>query len=104
MTGVVAAHSGHSVQEAVPVKKPEGAEINVVASGVNTVEWLAEAVTTIAVPVYQRHYRWDVDRCSQLLEDVRAIADADDRETHFIGSILATADTATGLTLIDGQQ
>ena len=79
---------------------------NVVAEGVNTVEWLAEAVTTIAVPVYQRHYRWDVDRCSRLLEDIRAVADADDRQTHFIGSILATADTgdAAALTLIDGQQ
>ena len=58
------------------------------------------------MPVYQRHYRWDVDRCSRLLEDIRAVADADDRQTHFIGSILATADTgdAAALTLIDGQQ
>jgi uncharacterized protein with ParB-like and HNH nuclease domain len=39
---------------------------NVAAEGVNTVEWLAEAITTIAVPVYQRQYRWDVDRCSRL--------------------------------------
>lgn len=38
--------------------------------------------------------------------DIRAVADADDRQTHFIGSILATADTgdAAALTLIDGQQ
>jgi transposase InsO family protein len=42
---------------------------SVLAVGVNTVEWLA-AVTTVAVPVYQRHYRWDVDRCSRLLEDI----------------------------------
>ena len=79
---------------------------NVGAESVNTVEWLAEAVTTIAVPVYQRHYIWDVNRCSRLLEDIRAVADADDRQTHFIGSILATADTgdAAALTLIDGQQ
>ena len=78
---------------------------NVLAEGVNTVEWLAEA-TTIAVPVYQRHYRWDVDRCSRLLGDIFAVADADDRQTHFIGSILATAGTGDGaaLTLIDGQQ
>jgi len=79
---------------------------NVEARGVNTVEWLAEAVTTIAVPVYQRHYRWDLDRCSRLLEDIRAVADAGERQTHFIGSILATADTddAAAHTLIDGQQ
>ena len=79
---------------------------NVLSAGVNTVEWMAEAVTTIAVPVYQRHYRWDVDRCSRLLEDIRVVADADERRTHFIGSILATADKgdAGALTLIDGQQ
>jgi hypothetical protein len=78
---------------------------NVTSAGVNTVEWLANAVTTIAVPVYQRHYRWDIDRCSRLLQDIRAIADAEGRQTHFIGSILAT-DTGDGkvLTLIDGQQ
>ena len=79
---------------------------NVVAKGVNTVGWLAEAFTTIAVPVYQRHYRWDLDRCSRLLDDIRAVADADDGQTHFIGSILATADKgdAAALTLIDGHQ
>lgn len=79
---------------------------NVEAAGVNTVEWLAQAVTTIAVPVYQRHYRWDIDRCSLLLDDIRAVADSDARQTHFIGSILATAERgdATVLTLIDGQQ
>jgi hypothetical protein len=78
---------------------------NVLAKSVNTVEWLTGMVT-IAVPVYQRQYRWDVDQCSRLLEDIRKVADADDRQTHFIGSILATADTsdAKALTLIDGQQ
>lgn len=79
---------------------------NVKAAGANTVEWLAQAVTTIAVPIYQRHYRWDVDRCARLLKDIRAVADADNRQTHFIGSILATGDAGVGtaLTLIDGQQ
>src|SRR4051812_26222331 len=79
---------------------------NVVATGVNTVQWLAEAVTTMAVPVYQRHYRWDIDRCSRLLGDIRAIADTDEGRTHFIGSILATANKSDApvLTLIDGQQ
>jgi hypothetical protein len=78
---------------------------NVLAKSVNTVEWLTEMIT-IAVPVYQRHYRWDVERCSRLLDDIRTVADADDRQTHFIGSILATSETGDpkALTLIDGQQ
>ncbi|CAN5748913.1 DUF262 and DUF1524 domain-containing protein [soil metagenome] len=80
---------------------------NVEARGVNTVEWLSASDTTIAVPVYQRHYRWDANACRRLLDDILAVADRDDGQTHFIGSILATATTASGvteLTLIDGQQ
>ena len=42
------------------------------------------------VPVYQRQYRWDIGGCEQLLADIRAVADSEDRQTHFIGSILST--------------
>ena len=52
--------------------------------------WLSAAETTIVVPVYQRQYRWDIGGCEQLLADIRAVADSDDRHTHFIGSILST--------------
>src|SRR5690606_17356640 len=54
-----------------------------------------------------RHYRWDANSCRRLLDDIRAVADRDEGETHFIGSILATSTTTNGvtqLTLIDGQQ
>jgi hypothetical protein len=82
---------------------------NVDATAVNTIEWLSASDTTIVVPVYQRQYRWDIGGCEQLLRDVRAVADADHTDTHFIGSILSTAadaDSADGahLVLIDGQQ
>lgn len=82
------------------------APTNVKATGVNTIEWLAKAVSSLAVPVYQRHYRWDVDRCSRLLDDIRSVADAGEGQTHFIGSVLATPDSgdAAELTLVDGQQ
>ncbi|MCU1525588.1 MAG: hypothetical protein JWO18_2482 [Microbacteriaceae bacterium] len=78
---------------------------NIDATAVNTIRWLSVAETTIIVPVYQRQYRWDIGGCEQLLADIRAVADSDDRHTHFIGSILSTtsADTAE-LVLIDGQQ
>ncbi|OJX65587.1 MAG: hypothetical protein BGO95_01630 [Micrococcales bacterium 73-13] len=86
---------------------------NVAATAVATVAWLAESGATIAVPVYQRQYRWEIGACAQFLEDVRAAADGDERQTHFIGSILsadaggdsAGSDAAAAeLVLIDGQQ
>ena len=80
---------------------------NVTADAVNTIEWLSAGNTTIAVPVYQRQYRWEIDACRQLLSDIRAVAKGDARHTHFIGSILHTATgngQITEWTLIDGQQ
>jgi hypothetical protein len=83
-----------------------GTATNIDATAVNTIRWLSAAHTTIVVPVYQRQYRWDIGGCEQLLADIRAVADSDDRHTHFVGSILsASADSnAQELVLIDGQQ
>ena len=67
------------------------AATNLDATAVNTIRWLSAAQTAIVVPVYQRQYRWDIGGCEQLLADIRAVADSDDRQTHFIGSILSTA-------------
>ena len=80
---------------------------NVDATAVNTIGWLSAADWTIVVPVYQRQYRWDIGGCEQLLSDIRAVADLDDRHMHFIGSILSSASGAgeeAELVLIDGQQ
>jgi hypothetical protein len=49
---------------------------NVEATAVSTIAWLAASETTIVVPVYQRQYRWDIGGCEQLLNDIRAVADA----------------------------
>ena len=82
-----------------------GTATNIDATAVNTISWLAEAQTNIVVPVYQRQYRWDIGGCEQLLADIRAVADSDDRDMHFIGSILSSRSTTDGeLVLIDGQQ
>ena len=68
-----------------------------------TLEWL-RSTRGLAIPVYQRDYRWDEATCDQLLTDVRRIADADGEMTHFIGSVLVTPDSADGdYTLVDGQ-
>lgn len=86
---------------------------NIRAHAVNTVAWLASAHATIVVPVYQRQYRWDIGGCEQLLSDIRAVADRDDDQMHFIGSILSAADVSSAgepgegseeWVLIDGQQ
>jgi hypothetical protein len=80
---------------------------NVQATAVNTIAWLSASDATIVVPVYQRQYRWDIGGCERLLADVRAVADADDRRMHFIGSILSSVSgeaDAAELVLIDGQQ
>jgi hypothetical protein len=80
---------------------------DVTADAVNTIEWLSAANETIAVPVYQRQYRWEIDGCEQLLADIRAVATGDARQTHFFGSILyttASSDEVTERALVDGQQ
>ncbi|WP_322409024.1 DUF262 domain-containing HNH endonuclease family protein [Microbacterium invictum] len=76
---------------------------NVDATAVNTLRWLAAGDRTIVVPVYQRQYRWDIGNCEQLLTDIRAVADLDDRHMHFIGSVLSAVSDEE-LVLIDGQQ
>jgi len=82
---------------------PMGSSTNVEATAVGTLSWLAATTGRIAVPVYQRQYRWETSACAQLLADVRAAADGDDRQRHFLGSILSAA-SDDGLVLIDGQQ
>jgi hypothetical protein len=62
---------------------------NVEAHAVRTIDWLSAPDTRLAVPVYQRQYRWDMNGCRRLLDDIRAVADKDEWQTHFIGSILA---------------
>ncbi len=80
---------------------------NIDATAVNTVAWLSAAGTAIVVPVYQRQYRWDIGACEQLLADIRAVADSDERHMHFIGSVLSSLSLdgeSAELVLIDGQQ
>jgi hypothetical protein len=65
------------------------------------------ADTTIAVPVYQRQYRWEIDGCGQLLADIRAVAAGHAPQSHFFGPILYTATSSGEVTermLVDGQQ
>ncbi len=76
---------------------------NVNARSWSTVEWL-EATPSIAIPVYQREYRWSPGTCDKLLDDIRAVAERPAGDTHFIGSVLAKPDADGRLTMVDGQQ
>lgn len=76
---------------------------NVEAQAWSTLEWLRRT-PSIAIPVYQREYRWSQSTCDTLLQDIRRVAGQSANETHFIGSILVKPDTAGGVTLVDGQQ
>lgn len=80
---------------------------NVTADAVMTTEWLSTAGTTLVVPVYQRQYRWEIERCERLLTDLRAVARSDAGQTHFLGSMLYTTSSSgedTEWMLVDGQQ
>ena len=72
------------------------------AESVRTLEWLKKT-KWVAVPVYQREYRWSFESAHRLLEDVKSVAAEDDPDaTHFLGSMLTIG--VGGVTLVDGQQ
>jgi hypothetical protein len=76
---------------------------NVSAGAFDTLSWVTKQ-PRIAIPVYQREYRWREEVCEQLLSDIRAVAAESEGRSHFIGSILATGEVDGGVTLVDGQQ
>lgn len=72
------------------------------ATAENTLAWIA-AQSEIAVPIYQREYRWNTHSCDRLLADLRRTAiSSSGIDAHFIGSFLVTGREA--VTLVDGQQ
>jgi uncharacterized protein with ParB-like and HNH nuclease domain len=62
------------------------------------------------IPIYQRTYRWTLEKCDQLWQDIVITANSDTPSSHFIGSIVYIqkgayqASTVPQLLVIDGQQ
>ena len=61
------------------------------------------------IPVFQRDYAWTEAQCSQLLQDVLAVASRPAGSTHFVGSVVYVASDDHSAMLpqwlvIDGQQ
>ncbi len=62
----------------------------------------------LVIPIYQRVYSWEKEKCKQLWDDIIKVGGDDKMDGHFIGSILYVLDRIThsnnALLIIDGQQ
>lgn len=75
-------------------------------------ESLSNNDVTFFIPPYQRNYEWTTDTCNVLLEDVRKVANANNKNAkteHFFGSVVyVVEESGFGLparyVLTDGQQ
>lgn len=63
---------------------------------------LSAAKTRFIIPVYQRNYDWETEQCKRLMEDLEEVI-ADNRESHFFGSVVSKAEREVRV-IIDGQQ
>lgn len=64
---------------------------------------LSEEDVRFIIPPYQRPYRWGINECETLWNDVvNAFNDSDDE--YFLGSIIAFSDKKDEFQIIDGQQ
>lgn len=58
--------------------------------------------TRFVVPVYQRNYDWKIEHCRRLFDDIEDVV-AENRESHFFGSVVSKAERDIRI-VIDGQQ
>jgi uncharacterized protein with ParB-like and HNH nuclease domain len=71
--------------------------------------FLQSSDVQFVIPVYQRNYDWTTHQCGELLRDIISV-EADNRGTHFIGSIvfihegIYSTSEVKELVIIDGQQ
>ena len=64
---------------------------------------LSEEDVRFIIPPYQRPYKWGINECETLWNDVvNAFNDSDDE--YFLGSIIAFSDKKDEFQIIDGQQ
>lgn len=66
----------------------------------------------LSIPIYQRRYRWNIEQCEQLWEDIIKVGEKgkNNPDTHFIGSVVYMSSGANFAAvipkrlIIDGQQ
>lgn len=78
------------------------------ADNINLLEFIGSSKRTFNIPVYQRNYDWKISHCERLFQDIIKIANDDNRETHFLGTIVYIDGIRTAtfreFIVIDGQQ
>lgn len=67
------------------------------------IEEILSSQTQLAVPVYQREYKWGKEEALDLIEDLKSCAEADD-EQLFLGTIIFDGPKEGKLFIVDGQQ
>lgn len=78
------------------------------AHKINLLEFIESSKRTFNIPVYQRNYDWKTTHCERLFEDIEKIAKDEERESHFLGTIVYVDGKRTAnfreFIVIDGQQ
>lgn len=78
------------------------------AQKINLLEFIGSSKRTFNIPVYQRNYDWKTSHCERLFEDIEKIAKDNERESHFLGTIVYVDGKKTAtfreFIVIDGQQ
>jgi uncharacterized protein with ParB-like and HNH nuclease domain len=87
------------------MSKTTGKSAHTLSAGEVDIEGLFTGSEQLVVPDYQRDYSWKKRQWDDLWDDLRALTD--ERETHFLGSIVVIEYKEGGLKkkeLVDGQQ
>ncbi|MFH1632313.1 MAG: DUF262 domain-containing protein [bacterium] len=66
-------------------------------------QFLEGAGKSFTIPVYQRDYAWTKINCQKLWEDLEGL-NIDDRNDHFLGTLVTIGSGFQEYTIIDGQQ
>lgn len=78
------------------------------AQKINMLELIGTGKRTFSIPVYQRNYDWKTLNCERLFRDIEIIAKDENRESHFLGTIVYVDGNKTAnfreFIVIDGQQ
>ena len=78
------------------------------ADNIGFLEFIGAGKRTFYIPVYQRNYDWKHMQCVTLFKDIENIAIDDNRDSHFLGTIVYVEGDSTAnfrqFILIDGQQ
>ncbi|EOH9312053.1 DUF262 domain-containing protein, partial [Campylobacter coli] len=66
---------------------------------------LSDEGVKFVIPEYQRPYRWGIDECETLWNDILEVfGDGENISEYFLGSIVAYQNDKNELEIIDGQQ